>query len=449
MSARQPSSRPTTSAAASAPTTQAPTVNDWLVYHHDIGGTGVAPSVNLAPAHQAWTSPTLDGTLFGEPLIVGGSVLVATENDTVYELDAATGHIVWSTHIGTPVPATTLPCGDITPTVGITSTPVIDYARQELFVVADEEGAAGPFHELIGLSLGTGAVLLRQNVDPPGANTVVLLQRTALTLDGGSVVFGYGGNFGLCTYANNGWLVAAPEAGGTPLDYEFDVANALGGVWMGGAAPIVDAQGDIWVGVGNGSVTSGAYDGSDAVVEFSSALKVLQFFAPSNWAAQNANDEDLGSSSPALLASGLVLQAGKSQTLYLMNAQMLGGVGGQLQQITSFCGANVDGGNAISGTLVYMPCQSGVIAVQTGSAPPSAQIQWKTASGAGGPPIIAGGLVWSISISGVLYGLDPNTGSVLQQFSLGSVANHFSTPSVGDGMLFAPGANQVFAFAGP
>ncbi len=64
----------------------------------------------------------------------------------------------------------------------------------------------------------------------------------------------------------------------------------------------------------------------------------------------------------------------------------------------------------------------------------------------GGPPIVAAGLVWTIGQNGTLYGLDPATGKVRQQASIGAVANHFPTPSVGDGLLLAPAANQVVAF---
>ena len=70
--------------------------------------------------------------------MLGRRIYVATENDTVYALSASTGKVVWSRHLATPVPASSLPCGDITPSVGITGTPVIDPARAEIFVVADE-----------------------------------------------------------------------------------------------------------------------------------------------------------------------------------------------------------------------------------------------------------------------------------------------------------------------
>lgn len=64
---------------------------------------------------------------------------------------------------------------------------------------------------------------------------------------------------------------------------------------MGGAAPTVDASGNIWVTTGNGSVTSTnhAYDDSDAVLELSPSLSLEQSFAPTSWASDNARDLDL------------------------------------------------------------------------------------------------------------------------------------------------------------
>ena len=85
--------------------------------------------MTFSPATAAWTSPVLDGQVYGEPLEATGRVYVATENDTIYALAANTGAVLWSTHVGTPVPSGDLPCGNISPTVGITGTPVIDVAH--------------------------------------------------------------------------------------------------------------------------------------------------------------------------------------------------------------------------------------------------------------------------------------------------------------------------------
>ena len=423
---------------------------NWTVYHGFLGGSGADLSgTSFTSAHRSWVSPQLGGQLFGEPLVFGSQVFVATESDEVVSLSASTGLPVWSTTLATPVPATDLPCGDIKPTVGITSTPVIDGNRQEIFVVADELSGGVVQHHLYGLDLSTGAVLLDQNVDPPGSDPKALLQRVALTLDAGQVVIGYGGNSGDCS-DYHGWLLAVPEVGGAPKTFEVDAAKGLdqGAIWMGGAAPVVDGQGDLWVATGNGStVTPGApYDDSDGVLELSSSLALMQYFTPTGWTHDNLTDADLGSSSPAVLPDGLVFQGGKSGTGYLMNQSALGGIGGQVAQLPSLCSGVIDGGDAFSNNVVYAPCSGGIVAVAVGTAPASLTRLWQTSSGSSGPPIIAGGLVWTIGGS-TLYGLDTSTGVPAVQFALAKEANHFPTPSVGDGLLLAPIAQKVYAFA--
>ena len=218
------------------------------MYHGNPLGTGADTSgVTFNPPNPAWTSPVLDGQVYGEPLEATGRVFVATENDTVYALAADTGAVLWSTHVGTPVPSADLPCGDISPTVGITGTPVVDAARGEIFVVADELVGGAPAHFLVGFNMYSGTVDLDVAVDPPGQNQADILQRTGLNLSNGNVVFGYGGNDGDCaTYS--GWVVSVPEGGGTPgvlpggadrprrgrLDGRRRARGRLGGQHLGG-----------------------------------------------------------------------------------------------------------------------------------------------------------------------------------------------------------------------
>jgi hypothetical protein len=423
----------------------------WPVYHHDGLGSGVDPtSTNLSPAVAAWTSAPLDGQVYGEPLVAAGRVIVATENDTIYELAANTGAVLWSTHVGSPVPSGNLPCTDIAPLVGITGTPVIDTARGEVFAVTDEAAGSSAQHYLVGVDLYTGAVLLHQAITLPGSDQLAQLQRTGLALDNGNVIAGFGGNSGDCgTY--HGWITGIPEGGGA--EQTFEVASApgdsQGAVWMGGAAPEVDGQGNIWFSTGNSALSSSGdtYDNSDGVVEVSSSLGLIQAFAPSGWYNDNGSDADLGSSSPALISNGLVFMAGKSHNGYLLSQANLGGVNGQQLTIGAFCSGDVDGGTAVSGNVAYEPCGAGVVAVST-NPPSTAAVMWRTNTGAAGPPIVAGGYVWTIGGS-TLDALDPNTGNMLQHFSLGSEANHFPTPTVADGLLLAPSSTQVHAFDGP
>jgi polyvinyl alcohol dehydrogenase (cytochrome) len=435
----------------SAPAAAAVAPGSWTVYHHDPAGDGVAPPVSAVDTKAAvWNSPALDGQIYGEPLVYAGRVYVATENDTVYALSAATGTVAWSAHLGSPVPSGSLPCGDITPTVGITGTPVIDQARGEIFVVADELVGGKPAHRLVGLATASGRVEMTQDVDPPGSDTAALLQRTGLTLDAGQVVFGFGGNYGDCA-SYQGRVAAVPETGGTPRYFTVDAApgESQGSVWMGGAAPVVDGHGDIWVSTGNGSVHSDqhAYDDSDSVLELSPSLRLVQFFAPSTWATDNSRDLDM-TIAPALLPDGQVVLAGKSRIVYLLNGARLGGIGRQQATLGSACGEDIDGGVAVRGMTVYLPCLAGIIAVRAASSPPALHLLWSSGTG-GGPPITAAGLVWTMGQSGTLYGLDPATGRIRQQVTIGAPANHFPTPSVGDGLLLAASAEHVVAFAAP
>ncbi len=426
--------------------------SDWTTFDHDPLRTGVDGSGNsFSPAGPAWTSPVFDGQLYGQPLLFAGRVFAATENDSVYALAADNGSVLWSDHLGTPLDPSTVPglCGDIRPTVGITSTPVIDTGRGELFVVAAMAVPGGAQHHLIGIDAYSGAVVLDEVVDPVGSNQAFLLQRASLALTQGRVVIGFGGNAGDCE-PYNGWVVSAPEDGSAPSAFEVasPAGDSQGAVWMGGAAPSVDAQGDVWVATGNSAFhsSSDAYDDSDGVLELSPTMQLLDFFAPSLWYQDNGGDADLGSTAPELLPNGLVFQVGKSTTAYVLHQSALGGVGGQVAATTGFCSGDPDGGAAdLNGTL-FVPCNNGIHAVTVTSSAPTAS--WTTSSGAHGSPIVAGGLVWSIG-GGNLYALDADTGTAVQQFAIGGSASSFPSPAAADGLVVAPSSDQLHAFDGP
>src|SRR5690242_6037825 len=107
---------------------------NWATYHGNLARTGVdTTSPALGNVHRIWAQQ-FDGPVYGEPLAVGKRVYVATENNTVYSLNASNGKVAWHRHLGTPVDASTLPCGNILPVTGITGTPAI--SRGRLYVVA-------------------------------------------------------------------------------------------------------------------------------------------------------------------------------------------------------------------------------------------------------------------------------------------------------------------------
>ena len=91
----------------------------WTVYHGDPAGSGVAaPVTSVDTSTPAWTSPSLDGQLYGEPLVFSGDVYVATENDTVYALSATNGAVIWSHHLASPVPRRRFPVATSRPPWG-------------------------------------------------------------------------------------------------------------------------------------------------------------------------------------------------------------------------------------------------------------------------------------------------------------------------------------------
>jgi outer membrane protein assembly factor BamB len=435
-----------TSVAANA----SPSSASWTVYHGDALGTGDSTALSAVDtSRRAWSSPALVGQLYGEPLIYSDHVFVATEENVVYELSSANGKVVWARHIAPAVPSSKLPCTDISPTVGITGTPVIDPSRNELFVVADELVKGSVEHWLVGLNTTNGAIELRERADPPGSYPPALLQRTGLNLDNGHVIFAMGGNDGDCsTY--HGEVGSVAETGSAAKFFTVDsrAGDYQGAIWMGGAAPAVAANGDIWVGVGNGSVKtfSQPFDDSDSVLDLTADLHLRQYFAPTTWASDNAADLDV-STAPTLLSDGQVVLAGKWPRVYLLNGSHLGGIGNGEAILSGACNNVIDGGTAVVGMTIYLPCLNGPVAVRVSKSPAGLRVLWRASVG-GGPPIVAAGLVWTEGQNGILYGLNPANGAVRQQATVGVPSNHFPTPSVGDSLLLASNATHVVAFRG-
>jgi outer membrane protein assembly factor BamB len=433
----------------------------WTTYHGTAEATGVqAAHTTLLPSRRAWTSSRLDGQLYGEPLVAEGRVIAATENNTVYVMAARSGRILWSRHLAKPVPSGDLPCGDISPNVGITGTPVIDTERHEIFVDADTvirgpsaSGGVEASHRLFGLDLFTGKVELDEPAMPnTGEDQLAQLQRPGLALDHGFVVIAYGQNTGDCPGPNgpaHGYVVSIPETGG-PLHYfQIGKGRDRGAVWMGGSSPVVDPHGNVYVASADGSDLGRGqrYDDSDAVLELSATMRLKSIFYTNDWQQLSADDRDLGTGDPALV-HGFVLQVGKTDVAYLLRQGNLGGADGQVASL-SLCSGDPDGGHAVKGSVVYLPCPNGVTAVRVSTKPPHLKQLWTDSDGAAGAPIIADGLVWTIGSDNAVHGLNPANGKQVVSIPFGASANHFPTPSVGDGLLLLPGTDQVFAFMGP
>ena len=85
--------------------------DDWPTYHRDNSRSGFDPGVfPNGPLNRLWTSDRLDGDIYAEPLVIGGRVLVATEQNSVYSLDSISGRLQWHVNLGTPITLTDLLC---------------------------------------------------------------------------------------------------------------------------------------------------------------------------------------------------------------------------------------------------------------------------------------------------------------------------------------------------
>src|ERR1700687_4018814 len=187
---------------------------DWPTYHGDNtrqGNDTIDPGLGNPVA--SWASAARDGNIYGQPVVVGSQVIVATENNTVYSLNPVNGAVQWSTHLATPR-TTGFVCGNINP-LGITGTPVIDAGN--VFVVANVETNPSPLtldFQMASLNLATGALNWMHSIapnDPQWATNVQYQQqRPALLASNGRIFVGLGRLAGHCgTY--HGYVLSYAE----------------------------------------------------------------------------------------------------------------------------------------------------------------------------------------------------------------------------------------------
>jgi outer membrane protein assembly factor BamB len=207
---------------------------------------------------------------------------------------------------------------------------------------------------------------------------------------------------------------------------------------------VIDADGNLYVSVGNGAATGGNWDHTDSVLRLSPQLQLEDSFAPDSWASDNASDLDLGSMGPVLLPGGLIYADGKSSKGYLLQAGSLGGVGGQLQTLSA-CSAY--GGAAVSGQYLYIPCTDGLLQLGLSGSGAGAQLVpgWKAQGQVHGSPVVGGNTVYSLDPgAGDLYALDASTGAVRTMIHVG-VANRFATPALHQTTIFVGTMNGIVA----
>src|SRR5579859_320498 len=296
----------------------------------------------------------VDGQVYAQPIIAGSTVIVATENDEVYGLNAATGAIKWSTSLGTPWPASAQHCTDLAPNVGVTGTPVYDPGTGVVYMVSEvvPAGHTGqqPAFYMNAVDVATGAQEPGWPVQIQGAptndpsvpfNPLTQMQRPGLLLLGGSVYAAFGSHCDLIPY--DGYVVGVNVSTKqqTMWSDEAGLTDAQAGIWQSGGGLASDGPGRIFFASGNG-VSPAPGPGSappselaESVVRLSvlgdGSLAATDFFSPANAPYLDSMDGDLGSGSPVGLPFGtaalphLLLIGGKQDGLFVLNRDSLGG----------------------------------------------------------------------------------------------------------------------------
>lgn len=431
---------------AAPPADGRPTVGpaDWSAYGGGPTHSGLAAGV---PAYRGRLGRSrtaqVDGAVYAQPLVVGPRVIVATEDDTVYALASSTGRVLWRRHLAAPVRGG-LPCGDILPS-GITGTPVADPAADRVFVTTFS-AAGGYHHALWALDTADGAVLWHRSVDVPGSDARAQQQRSALALLDGRVYVAYGGLDGDCS-DYKGRVAAVAESGRGPLLGFTTPTQREAAVWAPAGPVVVDAG--LYVATGNGTPFD-AVDDSDSVLRLGPGLRLVGRFTPSDFATLSARDEDLGSTSPAVLPGGLLFQAGKQGVGYLLRADRLGGTGGQLASVE--LGDGAFGGDAAVGDTVVVSCFDQLVALRvtapSGGRRPALAVLWRVTGIEPGPPVVAGGVVWDVTRGDRLLGFRVADGVRVVSVPTSPVVTSFPSLSVSASRLFVPEGREIVSYLG-
>jgi hypothetical protein len=358
-----------------------------FTYHNNLArdGTNIQEyaltpkSVNAASFGKLF-SCVVDGAIYAQPLWVanlniGGKlrnvVLVATQHDSLYALDADTSPCVQLWHVSLIDASHGAFPGEVTvtanatapmfvesapPEVGVTGTPVIDPASRILYVVSMSMDPTGTsfYQRLHAIDVTTGSekpgsplpIVANNYPGTYGGGTTVAFnarleqQRTGLALVNGQVYIAWASFGDLPTPTWFGWIMGYSYSGGALIQSSvLNVApnKSHAGIWMSGGAPAADSSGKIYVSTGNGTSTATATSGptndyGDSVLALSSGLTVTDWFLPAAAAALAANDKDLGSGGAAVVVSPtagpvqrVVITGGKDGTLYVLNGDHLGG----------------------------------------------------------------------------------------------------------------------------
>jgi len=494
---------------------------DVTTYKYDLSRSGLNPSESAltlanvtAASFGLLRSLSVDGRVDAQPLYlsqlsVAGSarnvVFAATEHDSVYAFDADTGALIWQRSLLAAGESTSSDqgCGQITPEIGITSTPVIDRsagAHGAIYVVAMSKDAASNYHQrLHALDLTTGAELLGGATEIvaayPGSggsksfNPGQHAERAALLLSNGTIYTSWTSHCDGPPYS--GWIIAFAE-NSLAISGVLNVAansNAGPAIWMSGGGPAADSAGNVYLLTANGAFettldANGFPNGKDfgnSFLKISSAgagLSVLDYFAMSNEVAESSADQDLGSGGEMLLPDltdaantvrHLVIGAGKDGNIYVVDRDSMGKFNPNSNNIFQMLQGVLPGGiwstpAYFNGTVYYGDVSGTLKAFTISSArlqsTPQSQSATQFTFPGTAPSVSANG-----TANGIVWAHENTNPAVLHAYVATNLAheiynsnqaaanrdhfgagNKYITPTVADGKVFVGTSNSVAVF---
>ncbi|HEX3950252.1 MAG TPA: hypothetical protein VHW95_10425 [Steroidobacteraceae bacterium] len=495
---------------------------DVATYKNDLNRSGQNTSETALTLNNVASSTfgllrllPVDGKVDAQPLYLSklgvgtaffNAVFVATEHGSVYAFDSDSGAVIWHVSL---IPAGDSPsdargCTQVTPEIGITSTPVIDRSAGSngtIYVVAMSIDGSSNYHQrLHALDASTGAELLNGPVEISASYPVTgpatstfdaksYEERAALLLLNGTIYTSWTSHCDNTPYG--GWIISFAQATLARNGALNIAANSSAGpaIWMAGGGPAVDASGNIYVLSANGAFETtmdangfpNKRDFGNSFLKISSAgagLSVLDYFTMSNEVSESNGDTDLGSGGIMLLPDlkdsvntvrHLVIGAGKDANIYVVDRDSMGkfnaGSNDNYQTLNGVLTGGIFSTPAyFNGTIYYGPVSGTLKAFAISNAKLSATPQSQSATQftyPGTAPSVsangaANGIVWAHENSSpaVLHAYDAanlahelyNSNQAAANRDRFGAGNKFITPTVADGKVFVGTASAVAVF---
>jgi hypothetical protein len=497
---------------------------DVITYHYDNGRSGqnlnetTLTTANVKSATFGKKGEfTVDGKVDAQPLYlsqvtVGGQkknvLYVVTEHGSVYAFDAdsingTTATFLWKTSaLGAgETTSDNRGCDQVTPEIGITATPVIDRARNAIYVVAMSKNSSGAyFQRLHALNLSTGAELFGgpQNItatfpgtgdNSSGGNVTFdpkqYKERPGLLQINGTIYTTWSSHCDIRPYTS--WVMAFSADTLAQTSVLNLVPNGSeGGIWMAGTAPAADSSGNLFFILGNGdfdtTLNSSGFPANGncgncfVKLSTSSGLKLADYFTPHNTVAESNADQDFGSGGGILLMDAtdsggntrhLSVGAGKDSLIYVVDRDAMGKFNPTTDQIYQEISGQLGGGvfsmpAYFNGTVYYGAVGDAlkafpVVGAKIAGTPSSHSTHHFGYPGTT-PSVSANGttngVVWAIENGGaILYAFDA-TNLTNELYDSNQAANSrdnfsgnkFITPMVVNGRVYVGTATSVAVF---